>query len=263
VTNRRGTLVWWLVFVLAALYLLVPLVSTFEFSLRPKVPLAAYARAFADPKLTSTLLFSFVAGIATIIVGILLVLPTAYWVRLKVPRARRIVEMITLLPFVIPAVILVFGLLRAYSRPPVSLTSYEWGSNLLLIGGYVVLSLPYLYRSIDTGLRAVDIQSLTEAAQSLGAGWPTVIGRVILPNVRVAILSGAFLTLAIVMGEFTIASFLGRPAFGPYLSLLGQTKTFEPAAVSLISFGLTWLAMGMIAILGRGSRARITVGGAR
>jgi putative spermidine/putrescine transport system permease protein len=260
---RRGIAFWWIVFAAAAVYLVLPLVATFEFSLRPRTPLSAWTRALGDPKLWSTLLFSFVAGIATIVAGILLVLPTAYWVRLKVPRARRIVELITLMPFVIPAVILVFGLLRAYSRPPVSLTSYDWGSNLLLVGGYVVLSLPYLYRSIDNGLQAVDIRSLTEAAQSLGAGWPTVIMRVILPNVRVAILSGAFLTLAIVMGEFTIASFLARPAFGPYLSLIGQTKTYEPAAVALISFGLTWLAMGMIAILGRGSRARVTVGGAR
>ena len=78
-----------------------------------------------------------------------------------------------------------------------------------------------MYRAVDTGLRAIDIRSLTEAAQSLGAGWFTIIVRVILPNLRVALLSGAFLTLAIVIGEFTIASFLARPAFGPYLILLG------------------------------------------
>ena len=61
------------------------------------------------------------------------------------------------------------------------------------------------------------------------------------------------------MGEYTIANFLFRPAFGPYLSLLGRTKTYEPAAVTLISFGLTWLAMGMIALIGRRSRGRVTV----
>ena len=77
----------------------------------------------------------------------------------------------------------------------------------------------------------------------MGAGWFTILWRIILPNLRVALLSGAFLTLAIVLGEFTIASFLARPAFGPYLSLLGNYKAYEPAAVSLISFGLTWLAM--------------------
>ena len=125
-----------------------------------------------------------------------------------------------------------------------------------------MLSLPYMYRAVDTGLRSIDIRSLTEAAQSMGAGWFTILIRIILPNLRVALLSGAFLTLAIVLGEFTIATFLARPAFGPYLSLLGDSKAYEPAAVSLISFGLTWLAMIAIAIIGRDTRTRIEVGGA-
>ena len=120
-----------------------------------------------------------------------------------------------------------------------------------------------MYRAIDTGLQSIDIRSLTEAAQSLGAGWPRIIVGVILPNVRVALLSGAFLTLAIVVGEFTIATFLARPAFGPYLSLLGQTKAYEPAAASIISFGLTWLAMILIAFIGRGARTRVVIAGAR
>ena len=77
-----------------------------------------------------------------------------------------------------------------------------------------MLSFPYMYRAVDTGLRSIDIQSLTEAAQSLGAGWLRILITVILPNLRVALLSGAFLTLAIVIGEFTIANFLARPAFG-------------------------------------------------
>ena len=79
-----------------------------------------------------------------------------------------------------------------------------------------------MYRAVDTGLQAIDIRSLTEAAQSLGAGWPRILIQVILPNLRVALLSGAFLTLAIVIGEFTIATFLARPAFGPYLSAAGH-----------------------------------------
>ncbi|HEV8546188.1 MAG TPA: ABC transporter permease subunit, partial [Candidatus Limnocylindrales bacterium] len=116
--------------------------------------------------------------------------------------------------------------------------------------------------AVDTGLRAIDVRSLTEASQSLGASWSTILVRVIFPNLRVALLSGAFLTLAIVVGEFTIATFLGRHAFGPYISLLGGNKAYEPAAVSLISFGLTWIAMGVIAVIGRGSRGRVQLAGA-
>ncbi len=96
----------------------------------------------------------------------------------------------------------------------------------------------------------------------MGAGWFTIIVRIILPNLRVALLSGAFLTLAIVLGEFTIASFLARPAFGPYLNVLSGFKAYEPAAVTLISFGLTWLAMIGIAFIGRDTRTRVEIGGA-
>lgn len=259
---RRSSWAWWLVFLIGVVYFFVPLYATLDFSLKAKPFLAAYSNSLKDPQFFGSLLYSLTIGVLTIVASLLLIVPTAYWVQLRVPRARPFVEFITLMPFVIPAVVLVFGLIRVYSRPPLPLTHTDIGSSALLVFGYVVLSLPYMFRAVDTGLRSIDVRSLTEAAQSMGAGWPTIIWRVILPNLRVAILSGAFLTLAIVLGEYTIASFLARPAFGPYLSLLSESKAYEPAAVSLISFGLTWLAMIAIAFLGRGARTRIEIGGA-
>jgi putative spermidine/putrescine transport system permease protein len=104
---------------------------------------------------------------------------------------------------------------------------------------------------VDTGLRAIDVATLTEAATILGAGQLTILMRVILPNILVAVLSGAFLTLAIVIGEFTMASLLNRPAFGPYLQLIGANRAYEPAALAIISFVITWGAMGMIQLLAR------------
>ena len=260
--RSRGALWAWIVFLIGAAYFLIPLLSTFEVSMRAKPLFAAYTNAFADARFAGSLLYSFVIGVVTVLVSIALIVPTAYWVRLRAPRLRPFVEFVTLLPFVIPPVVLVFGLIRSFSRPPLPLTNTDFGSNVLLVFAYVVLSLPYMYRSVDSGLRAIDIRSLTEAAQNMGAGWFTIIVRIILPNLRVALLSGAFLSLAIVIGEYTIASYLARPAFGPYLQLLGANRAYEPAAVSLISFGLTWLAMIAIALIGRGSRTRIQVGGA-
>jgi putative spermidine/putrescine transport system permease protein len=260
--KRRRRSIWpWLVFIAGFLYFFLPLVATFEFSLRAKPFLAAYTNSLKDPQFFSSLAFSFVIGVLTIVVSIVLVVPTAYWVRLRVPRLRPYVEFITLLPFVVPPVILVFGLIRTYSHPPLPLTNSTLGGHALLVAAYVVLSLPYMYRAADTGLRAIDVRSLTEAAQSLGAGWLTILWKVIFPNLRVALLSGAFLTLAIVIGEYTIANFLAQPAFGPYLSLLGNNRAYEPAAVSLISFGLTWTAMGMISFLGRGTRGKVQLVG--
>jgi len=253
----------WIVFIIGALYFLVPLLATFEVSMRAKPLFAAYTNSFADPGFFSSLIYSFVIGLITIVLSIALIVPTAYWVRLRAPRLRPIVEFVTLLPFVIPPVVLVFGLIKAFSRPPLPLTDSDLGSSALLVFAYIVLSLPYMYRAVDSGLRAIDIRSLTEAAQSMGAGWTTILIRIILPNLRVALLSGAFLSLAIVIGEYAIASYLVRPAFGPYLSLVGANRAYEPAAVSLISFGLTWLAMIAIAVIGRGSRTRVQIGGAR
>ena len=252
----------WIIFLIGVLYFTVPLIATFIISMRAKPLFAGYTNSFADSRFLSSLTYSFVIGLITVVLSIALVVPTAYWVRLRAPRLRPFVEFITLLPFVIPPVVLVFGLIRAYSRPPLPFTNTDIGSSALLVFAYIVLSLPYMYRSVDSGLRAIDIRTLTEAAQSMGAGWFTILVRIILPNLRVALLSGAFLSLAIVIGEFTMAVYLARPAFGPYLALLGANRTYEPAAVSLISFGVTWLAMIAIALIGRGSRTRIQVGGA-
>ena len=258
-----GSIAWWIVFIGGVVYFLLPLIGTFNYSLKSQPFLSAYTAIFDDPKFVSSLLYSFVIGLITIVVSIAIIVPTAYWVRLRVPRARPAIEFITLLPFVIPPIVLVFGLISTYSHPPLPFTHTDIGSSALIVAGYVILSFPYMYRAVDTGLRAIDIQSLTEASQSLGAGWLRILLEVILPNLRVALLSGAFLTLAIVIGEFTMAIFLARPAFAPYLSLLGDSKPYQQAAVALISFALTWIAMGFIALLGRGSRSRITVAGAR
>ncbi|MEO6207205.1 MAG: ABC transporter permease subunit [Candidatus Limnocylindrales bacterium] len=259
--RRRGSVVWWLVFLFGFFYFFLPLLATLDFSLKAQPAFAAYANSLQDTRFLGSLLYSLVIGLLTISASLALIVPTAYWVQLRVPRARSLVEFVTLLPFVIPAVVLVFGLIRVYSRPPLPFTHTDIGSSALLVFGYVVLSLPYMYRAVDTGLRSIDVRSLTEAAQSLGAGWLTILWQIILPNLRVALLSGAFLTLAIVLGEFTIANFLARPAFGPYLNLLSQSKAYEPAAVAIISFGLTWLAMIAIAFIGRDKRTRIEIGG--
>jgi len=257
----------WLWIAIGTLYFILPLYSTFDFSLRAKkgvLSFLAYERIFKDPNFWSTIEFSLVIAIFTIIVSILLVVPTAYWIRLRLPKLRVMVEFISMLPFVVPAIVLVFGLIRVFSGAPFFLTNTYFGTYVLLVAGYVVLALPFVFRAVDTGLAAIDVRSLTEAAQSLGANWSTIIFRVIFPNLRVAILSSAFLTLATVIGEYTIASFLvGIKGFGPYMSLIGQNKTYESSSLAIISFLLTWAFMGMIQLFNRGKADTSALVGAR
>ena len=254
----------WAALIFGLLYFFLPLAGMTEFSLKMRrgvYSFDAYRKVFEDPTFWATFGYSLTLAAATIVVGVFLVVPTAYWVRLKLPQARPFVEFVTLLPLVIPAIVLVFGYIRLYNTSSwLPLTGSALGTDFLLTMGYTTLALPYMYRSVDTGLRTIDVATLTEAAQSLGAGWITILGRVILPNVMVAVLSGAFLTLAIVLGEFTMAALLNRPAFGPFMQLLGANRAYEPPALAVIAFAITWGCMGLIQLVTRFSkheRARV------
>lgn len=247
-----------LILLLGITYFVLPLIGMAEFSLsmrRGVYSLDAYRKVIADPEFRQTFGYSVVMALLTIVFGVLLVVPTAFWVRLRMPHLRPYVEFITLLPLVIPAIVVVFGYIRLYNTSSwLPLTGSTFGTNLLLMLGYATLSLPYMYRAVDTGLRTIDVATLTEAAQSLGAGWITILARVIMPNVLVAVLSGAFVTFAIVMGEFTMAALLNRPAFGPYLQLMGANKAYEPFALAVIAFIITWACMGLIQLVTRFSK---------
>lgn len=245
----------WAILAAGMLYFLLPLIGMTEFSLKMRrgvYSFDAYAKVLADPAFQQTFVYSITMALFTIAFGVLLVVPTAFWVRLKMPGVRPYVEFITLLPLVIPAIVIVFGYIRLYNTSSwLPLTGSLTGTNLLLMFGYTTLSLPYMYRAVDTGLRTIDVRTLTEAAQSMGAGWTTILVRIILPNVLVAVLSGAFVTFAIVIGEFTMAALLNRPAFGPYMQLLGANRAYEPAALAVIAFAITWGCIALIQLLAR------------
>jgi putative spermidine/putrescine transport system permease protein len=253
VTARKKNRFWaGVIYFWAASYFLIPLAATFYWSLRGQkdvLGFEAYRKLFADSNFLPAFSQSIVNAFAAIAISLLLIVPTAYWVTLRLPKLRPVVEFITLLPFVIPAVVLVFGLIRLYSRPPLLLTATYASSRVLLVCVYAALSFPYMFRSVDNGLRAMDVRSLTEAAQSLGAGWPTILFQVIFPNLRVALLSGALLTFAIVIGELTIALFMAQHTLGPYMANLTRSKVYEPSAMAIVAFAITWAAMGLIAFV--------------
>ncbi|MEZ2127075.1 MULTISPECIES: ABC transporter permease [unclassified Sinorhizobium] len=249
----------WIAIILGASYFIIPLIGTIEFSLRMRrgtYSFDAYQSVFSEIQFRETFGYSMLMALLTIVFGMLLVVPTAYWVRLRLPQMRQIVEFITLLPLVIPAIVIVFGYLRLYNSSSIlPLTANSLGTNILLVFSYITLSLPYMYRAVDTAMRAIDVRTLTEAAESLGANWTTIMFKCIFPNVMSGVLSGAFITLAIVMGEFTMAALLNRPAFGPYLQLVGANKAYEPSALAVIAFAITWLSMGLLQLVSRFHKA--------
>lgn len=253
--------VWaWLAVLIGASYFVLPLIATFEFSLRMRrgeYSFDAYRSVFADSQFQQSFTYSILMAVLTILFGVLLIVPTAYWVRLRLPQFRPVVEFVTLLPLVIPAIVIVFGYLRLYnSSSLIPFTGSARGTDLLLMFSFMTLSLPYMYRSVDTAMRTIDVNTLTEAAQSLGAPWRTILFRCIFPNVLSGVLSGAFITFAIVIGEFTMPSLLNRPAFGPYLQLIGANRAYEPPALAIIAFAITWASIGILQFASRFNKAR-------
>jgi putative spermidine/putrescine transport system permease protein len=251
---RRFRVTAWFWLLAAAAYFLIPLVATLLFSIRSGqtnkcCSSDAYSFIVHDHQFWTTIRVSFILSLETIGISLLLFVPTLYWVHLKLPRLRPVIGFLALVPFVVPPIVLVVGLLNLYKGSPAWFYDKPYG---FLVAAYVILAFPYMYFSLDAGFRAIDLHTLTEASQSLGASWRTTLLRVILPNIRAAALAGAFLTLAIVMGEFTIASLAAFNTFPTYISFINESKAYEAAALSLLSFMITWAAMLALVFVGRG-----------
>jgi len=208
--RRRLNLFRYVVFTIFGLFFLVPLLSMVRFSLEGTTPGSWSASAWTQivsypgppPLLPAIEITLELAGITSVVM-LVLVVPTMIWIRLRVQWFSRIMEFLCLLPLTIPAIVLVVGLAPIYNK----IEHYNV-SALMLFWAYVILALPYAYRALAAGLNAVDATTLSEAARSLGARWTTVMFRIIVPNMWQAILNALLLTVALVLGEFTVAYLL-------------------------------------------------------
>jgi putative spermidine/putrescine transport system permease protein len=250
-------------------WLILPLIAMLEFSTRGNVDpvtkatsrsLESFANIFAYPDLIEGIITSLEIAVLTVFGMLLLLVPTMVWTVVRVPRMRRVVEFLCLLPLAIPAIVIVVGI------API----YQWmGQHLGAVGGSaltlafidIILVLPYSYRAIDAALRAIDTTTLSDAARSLGAGWPRTIFQVIVPNIRGGILSASVLAIALVLGEYTISSLLAFNTLQVVIYLLGKRDPFVSVAVSLLAlvFGFVLLFVISRFAPGAGSRAQQAV----
>ena len=249
--RRRQRVLRWVVLAVLGAFFVLPLVAMVEFTTRGDqdtwrllVDWPRLSRTY--PALADGIVASLGQAGLTALLMLVLLVPTAIWVRLRLPGLRRLVEFICLLPLTIPAIVLVVGLAPVYAW----VNYFLGGSALTLTFAYTVLVLPFAYRAIDAGLSAIDVPTLAEAARSLGAGWGTVIWRVVLPNIRSAVLSAAFLTVALVLGEFTIASLLNRTNLQVAINFLGKSSATMSVAVSLATLLLVFVLLLLLSLLG-------------
>jgi putative spermidine/putrescine transport system permease protein len=234
-----------------AAFFIGPLVSMLDFSTRDLINGGRTGEAWAamvqDEQLRTSIVNSLVLAATTVVSMLALLLPTMVWVRLRVPRAQRLIEVLCLLPLTVPALVIVVGITNVYSWVYYFFGSASW----TLMFAYVVLVLPFAYRSLDAALSSIDAVVLAEAARSLGAGWFTVIVRVIMPNVWTGVLSAAFIAVALVLGEYTFASLLHFDTLPVKIAALGKSDTQASVAASLASLLFATVLLLLLSFVGR------------
>lgn len=252
--SRRQKLRIFRVLVLAAsgLFFLVPLYAMFEFTTRGagNAPrnLDAWKSIATYPDLVAAIVASLQLAAITSAAMLVLLVPTMVWVRLRLRRFSRIIELICLLPLTIPAIVLVVGLVPMYLWMGTNFSD----SILTLSFAYVILVLPYCYRALDAGLSAIDVKTLSEAARSLGASWFTVMWRVIVPNISSAILNASFLSVALVLGEYTIAQNLLYNNLQVEIAMLGRANAGVSIAVSAGALLFAFVLLVLLSFVNRG-----------
>ncbi|MFF4340091.1 ABC transporter permease [Kitasatospora sp. NPDC001540] len=258
------------VLLLAGLYFLVPMAASVWFSIDDArgVSFDAYTGLLSAPGFTDSLVLTLELAAVTVVVLLLLLVPAMIAVRLGAPKLRPVLEVVCTLPLVVPPVALTAGLIGVLRWGPDHLMDTPFFQTfvfvqqpefpLVLVIAYVLMALPLAYRALDSGLRAVDVRTLVEAARNCGASWPRAVLSVIVPNLRGALLNAAFLTLALVLGEFTTASILGYQPFAVWIYSVGNSRGQMSVAVSVLSLLITWVLLLLLAAAGRERRHRTT-----
>lgn len=257
--SRFGRLLPTVVLIVSALFFLMPLLALARFALQnvptvlwnwdtlfDKWSLNGITQVFGEDGFYDSLFLSLRLALGTVALTLFLLLPTAIWVHLRLPRFRGTIEFVTVLPYMIPAIALVAGIvvIKPHAR-------WFLNSDLSLIPFYVVLALPFTYRSFDAGLRALDLRTLVDASRSLGAGWGTTIMKVLVPNLRTSIISASFLTAAIVMGEYTLADTLLIESLAPFQQKYTGREPQAGYGLNLLALLATTMLFVLVALLTR------------
>lgn len=237
---------------LAGAYFLIPIYAGVQWSLQNDAGHFSFYAVRVIPSevgFTDAFFLSLRLALVTVVLTLALMVPTAVYVHLKLPKMRRVLEVVTILPIVIPPIVLIIPFTQV--APP-WLRATPYFLSLM----YVILAMPFVYRSLDAGLNAIDLKTLVEASRSLGARWLSTLWRVVMPNLRQALLSATVLTIALALGEFTMASLDLWTTLPVWIAGFAQTDSHVATAVSMLSLIGTWLLLTVLVSFDRSQTRR-------
>jgi putative spermidine/putrescine transport system permease protein len=229
-----------LILIITAIFIFFPLYAAAEFSMRNGAEkthgLAAYRWIFEQAGFTENLAITARITVLAVVLNLIIMVPTVTWLHLSGQRYKRLVEILTILPLIIPVVALATG---AQLALPSLLENTVYELSFM----YVVIAMPYTYRALDIGLSGHPLATLTNAARNLGASWIRVLTNVIVPTIRPSIFAALFLMVALSLGEFTLAQLLHWTTFPVWVTNVSQQNIIGATALAIGSLFFTWLLL--------------------
>ncbi len=190
------------------------------------------------PTTSGAIFHSFEYSVAAACAAVLLAFLTAYIVNRKLVRGAWIFGYATMVPYVIPGIVLAVGFLAAYSRPPFLLYGTAW----IMIFAFTSRFLPIAYTNSDTALKSIHPE-LEDAARIAGAGRFVTLKEITLPLVKRGIFAGWLLVLIAALRELSTAIFLfsaNTKVMSTVLIDLSEEGDFERlAALGIVMLALT------------------------
>jgi putative spermidine/putrescine transport system permease protein len=261
-----------ILFSVLSVYLLLPVLAVLLYSLATRwtahvlpdgYTLEHWIDGLNDPRLVAAFIRSVVLGAGVVVLDVALVVPAAYWVRVRNPTIRTLTELSAAIPFALPWVVIAFGILQLTGRYVPFLVGSPW----LLLFGHATIAFPFLYWAVDGALAAAGIERLSEAAETCGAGTVITIWQVVLPNVATGVATGGILVFATSFTEFALAQVLAGASYEtvPLWSAdaLGATqgKFNELAVITFVTFVVLFAISAVIVAANRSQTVRLLPGG--
>jgi len=244
-----------LVLTLAGIFLFFPLYAAAEFSLRNGADkthgFAAYRWILEQSGFAENIGITFRVTLLAVVLNLLIVVPTVTWLHLSGQRYKRIVEILTILPLIIPVVALATG-------AQLAMPEFMQNSVYELSFFYVVVAMPYTYRALDIGLSAHPLATLTNASRSLGASWSKTFTSVVVPTIRPSILAALFLMVALSLGEFTLAQLLHWSTFPVWVTNVSQQNIVGATALAVSSLFFAWILLFGFSFIGKKNSTMVT-----
>ncbi|MDR1768742.1 MAG: ABC transporter permease subunit [Propionibacteriaceae bacterium] len=242
--------------VLVGAFFLIPVVFTVEYTFRDKgghslvhwANIVDPAKQSAYQPIWTGLANSLTLMVVTVAIVLLVLAPTMILVNLRFPKLRRPFEFVALLPISIPAIVLVVGLAPIYLVVGRSLGTGAW----TLAFAYGITVMPFAFRPIQAAIDAINLTTLSEAARSLGASWPATVWRVLAPNLRPGLLNASLISVAVVLGEYTIASLLNRQNLQTALIVVSRQDGYASVVFTLLALAFCFV---LLVVIGRGGNA--------